>query len=272
LLASNPFANVKPPKCDEPDVRIVSADETGALLAWLADRWNNWRMPAIYLEIAALVGWRATEIASMREEDILADGYIRVAAESSKTRRYKFAWLPAALHDELRGCCANGWAFGRFSDELRRLLLLWKRRPHHAAKVRDFAPERLVGWLQDELQRFCDSRQVAENKAAVHEHRDTVSVPAFTLHDFRRTAITGMQMAGVTEKEASIQVGCTPEVMRRHYERLDGMAIARRNAQRRLGLAGPETIQMHAVCRAGAARDQSKPLDDSGSRTQTAIA
>ena len=37
----------------------------------------------------------------------------------------------------------------------------------------------------------------------------------FTLHDFRRTAITGMQMA-VSEKEASVMVGPRPEVMRRH--------------------------------------------------------
>jgi len=272
LLASNPFANVKAPRCDEPDVRIVSAEETRLLFAWIAERWNCWRLPAVYLEVAALVGWRATEIASMRDEDILADGFIRVAAEASKTRRFKFGWLPAHLHAELRGCSGGGWAFGRFSDELRRLLLLWKRRPHHAAKVRDFAPERFVGWLQDELQRFHEGRQASEDKAALEAGRKAEAFATFTLHDFRRTAITGMQMAGVTEKEASIQVGCSPEVMRRHYERLDGMAIARRNSQRRLGISGPETIQMHAARRAGAARDENDSLDESANRTQTASA
>ena len=30
-------------------------------------------------------------------------------------------------------------------------------------------------------------------------------------------------------------VGATPEVIRRHYEKLDRLAIARRNVQRRLG-------------------------------------
>jgi hypothetical protein len=79
LLDGNPFADVKPPKCDDPDVRIVSADESGALLAWLSARWNNWRLPIIYLEVVGLLGWRATETASNRQEDILADGFVRVA-------------------------------------------------------------------------------------------------------------------------------------------------------------------------------------------------
>jgi hypothetical protein len=271
LLTENPFVNVKAPKCDEPDIRIVTAAETGDLFAWLATRWNNWRLPTVYLEVAALVGWRATEIASMREDDILADGFIRVGAESSKTRRHKFGWLPAVLHADLAACSADKWAFGRFSDDLRQRLIL-KRRPHHAAKVRDFAPARLVGWLQDELQRFHESRQAEEDQEAEEQGREAETIPTFTLHDFRRTAITGLQMAGVSEKEASVQVGCTPEVMRRHYERLDGMAIARRNSQRRLAISGPETIQMHTARLAGASRPGGYALDEGQITSQTVSA
>jgi hypothetical protein len=53
-----------------------------------------------------------------------------------------------------------------------------------------------------------------------------------TLHDFRRTAITGLQMAAVSEKEMSIMVGATPEVIRCHYDRMNLLAIARRNVER----------------------------------------
>ncbi len=272
LLETNPFANVKPLKCDDPDVRIVSADETKLLFAWLAERWNGWRLLAVYLEVAALVGWRATEIGSLREDDILADGFIRVVAGNSKTRKLKYAWLPAELHSELKACADGGWAFGRFSDELHRLLLLWKRRPHHAAKVRNLTPERFVGWLQDELSRFCDARQASENRAAAQEGRQPETLLRFTLQDFRRTAITGLQTAGASEKEASVQVGCTPEVMRRHYERLDGMAIARRNAERRLADSGPETIQLHAARRAYDARAENTSLDDAANRSKTVSA
>jgi integrase len=224
LLMSNPFVNVKPPKCDDPDVRIVTAEESAALFKWFGDRWNNWRLPLVYLEVAALLGWRATETASLREEDLLADGFVRVAAENCKTRRHKYGWLPPKLYADVQACAASGWAFGRFSDELRRLLILWKRRPHHARKVRDFSPERFVGWLQDELKRFNDDREG----------------DSFTLHDFRRTAITGLQMAGASEKETSLMVGATPEVIRKHYEKLDRMAIAKRCVLRRLQADGSD--------------------------------
>ena len=41
-------------------------------------------------------------------------------------------------------------------------------------------------------------------------------------------------MAGVTEKEASVMVGATPEVIRRHYEKMDQQAIVRKNVERGL--------------------------------------
>ena len=73
------------------------------------ERWNNWRLPLVYLEVAALLGWRATETASLREEDLLADGFVRVAPERCKTRRYKYGRLPAHLYADLKACAAGGW-------------------------------------------------------------------------------------------------------------------------------------------------------------------
>jgi hypothetical protein len=118
LLKENPFAGVRPPRCDNPEVRIVLASETQALFGWLSQRWCNWRLPLVYLEVAALLGWRATEIASIRTEDILDEGYLRVDAATSKTRRAIYGWLPEGLHNELRLCAAGDWAFGRFSVDL----------------------------------------------------------------------------------------------------------------------------------------------------------
>ena len=234
LLHSNPFESVKPPKCDDPEVRIVSAVEIAELFAWLSARWNNWQLPIIYLRVAALLGWRATEIASIREEDVLGEGYVRVAAKTSKTRKHKYGWLPADLYKELRSCSVGGFAFGRFSDELRRLLLLWRRQPHHAARIRGYSPERLVGWLQDELNRYFKAKKMMMVNGSPDRTAGPEPVSTFTLHDFRRTAITGMQMAGVSEKEASTMVGATPEVIRRHYEKLDQLAIAKRTVERHL--------------------------------------
>jgi len=113
----------------------------------------------------------------------------------------------------------------------------------------------VVGWLQDELQRYNDHR-ATEAKIAV----PPAEWQPFTLHDFRRTAISGMQMAGVSEKEASVMVGATPEVIRRHYENLDRMAIASRVLERRLGMTGRGTLRLtnsQSVC-ALSAREESK--------------
>jgi integrase len=262
---ANPFANVKPPKCDDPDVRIVSRAETEALFAWLSDRWNGWKLPLVYLEICCLLGWRATELASIRDEDLLADGFVRVQAETCKTRKHKIGWLPEELYVDLAACQAGGWAFGRFSDELRRLLMLWKRQPNHAARVQGFSPERLVGWLQDELKRFNED-------VAGFASLFGITWEPFTLHDFRRTAITGMQMAGVSEKETSVMVGATPEIIRRHYEKLDQLTIAKRNVQRRLGAEGRATIRMPQSLRTGCARGEIDALDTSIELPETAIA
>ena len=229
LLAVNPFANVRPPKCDDPEIRIVTTEEMAALCKWLSERWNNWKLPLIYLEVANLLGWRANELASLRDEDIFSDGFVCVGAQSSKTRKRKYGWLPPHLHGELLACSADGWAFGRFTDELRRNLVE-RRRPHHAARVKAFSPHRLVGWLQDELKRYNEYQaQALETEGRARKWQN------FTLHDFRRTAITGMQMSGVSEKDTSIMVGATPEVIRKHYEKMDQLAIAKRNVERRLG-------------------------------------
>lgn len=259
----NPFRKVKPPKCDDPEVRIISQDELELLYAWIAERWSNWRLPAVYLEVADHTGWRATEIASLRQEDILPDGILRVRAEASKTRVAKTATVPAALHEELKAMSTNGMIFGRFSDDLRRRLTLLKQRPRHASMVRDFTPKRLVGWMQDELQRHFEERQLAENRAAEEEGRPATAIQPFTLHDFRRTRATMLQMAGVSEEFASMQLGVTPEVMRRHYARLDGIEIAKHNAA---------LVGQNLPVRARSARPGIDPLDDEANRTQTVSA
>ena len=53
-------------------------------------------------------------------------------------------------------------------------------------------------------------------------------------------------------------VGATPEVIRRHYEKLDKLVIAKRNIQRRLGAEGKDTIQMPQSLRVCCAQDIDK--------------
>jgi hypothetical protein len=159
----------------------------------------------------------------------------------------------------------DGRAFGRFSDELRRWLLPCCRCPLYAARVQTFTPNRLVGWMQDELERFKTAQSKEWKKAGKFGEW-----PRFTRHDFRRTAITGLQMAGVVEKHVSIMVGATPEVIRKHYERLDQTVIARRSVEKRLGIAGVDSAKVkmsEALC-AGCAQG----VDKRGAMTQVGTA
>jgi hypothetical protein len=101
-----------------------------------------------------------------------------------------------------------------------------------------FAPPRLVYWMQDELVRFQQDREEAAEK-------DKRPKPAsFGLHDIRRTTITDLQMAGVSEKDTSLMVGATPEVIRKHDDRMDAMIIAKRAGERRFAAvsSGPNAL------------------------------
>jgi integrase len=243
LLTSNPFADVTAPKTEDIQPRIVTPEECEAFYTWLSTRWGGWDLPLVYLNVLGFVGWRATETASIQEDDIYADGTVRVKSSICKTRKDKYGWLPEDLHSRLLAGVSEGWAFGRFSDELRRRLSLVRGQHNAAARVKDFSPKRLVGWMQDELKRYNEEIEAAARKAG--------EIPAepFTLHDFRRTAITRMYSAGASEKETSTLVGATPEVIRKHYEGIDRRNNARKVAQRLLD-QDKQTIRFPVVCSA----------------------
>ena len=127
LLTSNPFANVKPPKCDDPEVRIVTAAESEGLVQ---------------------VVWRTLEQLAAAPCLLGSGGSLGLAGNGNGQPpggRLACRWIRAGGCRELqdpaaqvrlassltctpicKACAAGGWAFGRFSDELRRLLILWK--------------------------------------------------------------------------------------------------------------------------------------------------
>lgn len=79
-----------------------------------------------------------------------------------------------------------------------------------ATKVRDFTPQRLKNWLQQQLMAY----RKAENS------------PRFKLHNLRGTAMSRARTAGVPIDDASIAFGCNPQTMRQHYLNLDETRIA----------------------------------------------
>lgn len=210
ILAANPFEGVDPPKVDRRDPRIIGRQERDALMTWLAEMWDRWRLPLLFLEVKAGVGCRIRELAGLRT-DRLRDGRLTFDADSAKGRKTRHSKVPTALFEELRAIAGPEFVFERFPDQLRDLLLK-RGRPHQAGRVKfPFDPNRLVNWLQDRVVEF---------------RRAHPEIPRFKLHNFRGTAMSRAMESGANYNEASIAFGCHPETMRKNYLKFNETAIS----------------------------------------------
>ena len=119
LLGANPFEGVEPPKVDKREPRIIEAKERDALMSWLGETWDNWRMPLLFLEVKATVGCRIRELAGM-PTDHLKEGRLTFDAVTAKGRKTRRSKLPTGLFDELRTISGPTFVFERFPDQLTR--------------------------------------------------------------------------------------------------------------------------------------------------------
>lgn len=209
LLATNPFAEVVPPKVDKLEPRLVTPEEHNLFLAWLAKGWPDWRMPLLFLEVKATIGCRIFELASLPTAN-LEGGRVMFEATTAKGRKTRRSKLPSNLYEELRAVAGPVFVWEHFPEQLRGVYVR-RRRPNLAKCVADFAPKRMVNWFQDRL--------VEYRKAHPKARR-------YKLHNLRGTAMSKAKEAGVAYDAAAIAFGCHPETMRAHYVRLDETAIA----------------------------------------------
>jgi site-specific recombinase XerC len=208
IIKADPFADIEPPKQDKPAPRIISDDERQAFVTWLLKRWDNWRLPLLFLEIKAAIGCRIGELASLKTENV-KDGRLVFVAETTKGRKERAAKLPLALFKELKAQVGPTYAFERFADELR-AIHVDRGLDRIAARVGPFSPERMFRWLQDELKTYC--RKTGAKR--------------FKWHNFRGTAMSKARELGVSCDDASVAFGCNPETMRKHYVAVDEQPIS----------------------------------------------
>jgi hypothetical protein len=138
------------------------------------------------------------------------DGRLIFDATSAKGRKTRQSKPPQNLYEDLKRIAGPRYVFEAFSDELRAFHRA-RGRHDHAASVRDYAPHRLVSWLEDEVEKFRIT------------HPD---VKKFKLHNFRGTSMSKAKAAGVSYDEAAVAYGCHPETMRKHYIDLDEIRIS----------------------------------------------
>ena len=210
IIESNPFVDIEPPKRDKLQPRIISLVERKAFETWLAERWNHWRLPLLFLEVKSAIGCRIYELAAIPARQ-LREGRVAFEAVLAKGRKARVSKLPANLYDELLSIAGPTLVFERFPDQLREILLA-KKRPQHAKCVKfPYDPQRLVNWLQDRLVEF---------------RKERPDIPRFKLHNYRGTAMSRAKSAGVAYDDDAIAFGCNPETMRKHYITLDETAVS----------------------------------------------
>lgn len=222
IVDADPFATIERTKQDQPKPRVISDDERQAFVAWLLKRWDNWRLPLLFLEIKAAIGCRIGELASLKSEDV-KDGRVTFKASVTKGRKERAPKLPAGLFAELQAQAGPTYAFERFADELR---AIHDRRGliRIAARVGPFSPERMFRWLQDELKTYC--RKTGAKR--------------FKWHNFRGTAMSKARQRGIHYEDGSEFFGCGVETMRRHYVSFDSQEVSDSVADRLHGPAGGE--------------------------------
>lgn len=211
IVSSDPFAEVQPPKEDKRAPRIISPAEEQQFLTWLTNKWDNWRLPLVFLETKSFTGCRIGELANARTDDLRV-GRLRFESETTKGRKQRAVKLPPSLYKELQSIAGNAFVFEVFAEQLRKTHLK-RGNPHHARAVKEFAPVRLIYWLQRQANNYFKSNSSA-NK--------------FKLHNFRSTAMSRARMSGVSYDDAAVAFACSPQTMRAHYINLDEQEITDR--------------------------------------------
>ncbi len=210
LVSSNPWGGVERPRADRPDPRYLRPDEEEAFLKWLESRWPSWKLPVLFFRVKGLLGCRITELCALPTANLKDDNRLLFEAPSTKGRRTRWAVLPAEVHQELRDYAGPVFVWERYSADLRAI--------HRAKKlqgyVKDFTPARLRRWLQHQVEAYNE------------ENKGVPGFRPFTAHDLRATSMTRAWAADIPLDKAATAFGCNVDTMRKHYIRLDEVAVA----------------------------------------------
>jgi integrase len=207
-VTANPWQGVTAPKLDKLTPRYLSAEEVAAFFAWLAQRWQGWRLPALFCEVKSFLGNRILELCSLTTDQLQA-GRVVFAADGTKGRKERQAVLPPEVYAELKASAGPAYVWEKFPEQLRERLQALHR-PHHKV-LPDFSPARLKGWIQDEIDDYCKAHP---------------EVKRFSAHGFRKRAMTQAWRLKIRPEEAAVAFGCNPRTMMAHYVSMDEVATA----------------------------------------------
>jgi hypothetical protein len=178
LLDANPFAQVREPKTDKIEPRLVTDSEVKHFLDPLP----------------------IAELASLPRQQFY-EGHVVVDADTAKDRKTRRCKLPDALYHEVVGIAGRYWVWESFTDELADLHRR-RGRQDHAASIHGFRPAQMVAWIEDQQQQCFDANP---------------SIKRFKLHNLRGRTMSRAKELGVSCDQAAIAFGRHSETMRRLF-------------------------------------------------------
>ncbi len=207
LAESNPWEKVDPPKTDKLPVKTISDEQIKHFFGWIQERFDNWALPQLFLQVKAQTGCRLMDLCSLRSEQ-LRDGRLIFPADLTKGRKERRVPLLPELYEALLTIKGDTHLWQRHPAELREKLIA-RNWPTHQLKE-EFSPVRLHAWFET---LFADYRTANPDR------------PPITSHLFRKTAFTKAWAAGIDPRRASIAIGCNIDTMMKHYVHMDEQEV-----------------------------------------------
>jgi hypothetical protein len=209
LKNGNPLANIEWPKEDVKEPILVPRSAFQLFVDWLGQRWENWRLPVLFLEVQRAIGCRISELAYLTT-DRLRDGRAYFTSETTKGRRDRTCKLPPVLFQQLQSIAGPTYVFERFAEELRAIHAR-RGEKEHVGRIREFTPTRLRLWIEE------NHRLYFEQTGVDHWKLHTAT---------RGAAMSKARMNGVLESDAAVYFGCHPITMHKYYLSLDKERLA----------------------------------------------
>ena len=206
ITSMNPFAHVKPPKTDKPEIMIASDAVLANFDKWLTERFGDWQLPKLFFAIKELTGCRVQDVCSLKSGQLRAER-VHFPANSTKGRKARAVPLPDDLFAALDAIKGPTYLWESYPVGLKAVLER-KSWPTHQLKL-DFNPMRMVGWI---MTIFADY------------NADHPNAPRLKSHQLRKRAFTASWEKKIDPRKAAIAIGCNVDTMMKHYVALDEQA------------------------------------------------
>lgn len=198
FVRSNPWLEVPYPNVPKGKrVRLPEETSVTDLLAWLAERFPEWELPALFVQTKLVAGCRTLDLCKTRS-DALVGNELFHTAEVTKTRTPRTIPLPLELAARLHQIKASVYLWERSVAE--------SKIHHHSVRTHgqvDYRPETWRNTIQNLFKEFNEGRA----------KKDRVRP-----HDLRARAITMVAAATGSVDATAEALGVDPQTARHHLD------------------------------------------------------